>query len=109
MSEQQDPTGESLEDRDRQLFDLLEEYVNSLHRDDVPTRSGLFKRHPELAELLECLEHLKLVGPATVHERQGALVGHAAGYQDRYRASRVSLEQESIRFGDAIRWLGQLT
>lgn len=54
-------TGESsdnLDDNDRRLFELLDRYVESLHEDDVGSRSVLLERHPELMGLLKCLESL---------------------------------------------------
>jgi serine/threonine-protein kinase len=50
-------------DRDAALAELLDSYVEALHRGDAPSRSLLFERHPELAGLLACLETLDSLGP----------------------------------------------
>ena len=59
--------GDRLSERDQALAELLDSYVEALHRSDAPSRSALFERHPELAQLLGCLEALDSLGPqATV-------------------------------------------
>lgn len=50
--------GEPLPESDRRLFELLDQYVDHLHQDDLASRSVLLERHPELMELLHCLESL---------------------------------------------------
>ena len=64
MADQSERSGEPVRDQDRQLFELLDRYVQSLHCDDVQTRSGLLQRHPELDELLKCLNTLEAMGTA---------------------------------------------
>ncbi len=50
--------GNTLPEADQRLFDLLDQYLEHLHGEDIPSRSVLIERHPELAELLHCLESL---------------------------------------------------
>ncbi len=52
------PAGDTLSESDRRLFELLDQYVDHLHQEDLPSRSLLFQRHPELVELMHCLESL---------------------------------------------------
>ena len=59
--------------RDERLFELLDRYVSSLHAHDVNTRSGLFRRHPELTELLGYLDSLDSLAPAQVTDFGKAL------------------------------------
>ena len=54
---------ERANERDAALAELLESYVEALHRGDAPSRSALFQRHPELADLLSCLEALDSLVP----------------------------------------------
>ena len=51
------------EETDARLFEVLDRYVESLHRADAPTRSQLLTRHPELRGLLECLNGLDSLVP----------------------------------------------
>lgn len=50
--------GDTLSESDKRLFELLDQYVEHLHQEDMPSRSVLIERHPELLELMHCLESL---------------------------------------------------
>ena len=48
---------------DRQLFELLDQYVRLLHSEATAARADLLARHPELADLLACLDELESLAP----------------------------------------------
>lgn len=60
------PLGDTVPETDRRLFELLDQYVDHLHQDDLTSRSVLLERHPELMELLHCLESLDSLAIAPV-------------------------------------------
>ena len=62
MSDVQQPT--TTQEDERRLFELLDWYVETLHREDLQTRSALLERHGELADLLACLDLLEDLVPA---------------------------------------------
>ncbi len=49
---------DALPEADRRLFELLDQYLEHLHDEDITSRSVLIERHPELLELMHCLESL---------------------------------------------------
>ncbi len=49
---------ETLPESEQRLFDLLDQYVEHLHQEDIDSRSVLIERHPELLGLMHCLESL---------------------------------------------------
>ncbi len=56
-------------DDEQRLFALLDRYVDLLHDADIPSRSLLLARHPELGRLLACLESLDSLAPPDAIER----------------------------------------
>lgn len=44
---------------ERQLFEALDRYLTSLHVEDGETGSQLLRQHPELRELMQCLDGLQ--------------------------------------------------
>lgn len=54
-----DTDSDSFSDDEHKLFDSLNRYVNSLHTSDVQSASHVFQQHPELKELLNCLDGLE--------------------------------------------------
>lgn len=64
MSEANSYPDETVPEQDRQLFQMLDRYVELLHSGDVNSRSQLLDRQPELAELLGCLDTLEMLAPS---------------------------------------------
>ena len=48
---------------DRQLLDLLDDYLARLQAGRRPDREALVREHPELASALDCLEALEGLAP----------------------------------------------
>jgi len=48
---------------DEQLFDVLDRYMQLLHSDGIAARADLIAAHPQLAELLRCLDELESLAP----------------------------------------------
>lgn len=65
MSTPPDRPDDEPADADARLFAMLDGYVEALHRGEGLTRSQLWERHPELADLLRCLDSLECLAPAT--------------------------------------------
>ncbi|MFQ5732618.1 MAG: hypothetical protein ACE5KM_11785, partial [Planctomycetaceae bacterium] len=48
---------------DERLADVLDQYVDALHADDVGTRTQSLQGHPELRDLMGCLDSLEILAP----------------------------------------------
>ncbi len=71
-----------MNDRDLELFELLDKYVSMLGEQDSSSRTcmapeALLKAHPDLAGLLQCLDTLDSLAIAPVHDRAGATADDA--------------------------------
>jgi serine/threonine-protein kinase len=61
------------EPEDDPSFSLLEAYLQDLHAGRAPDRVRLLAEHPELADMLACIEAVEQLVPAGFHPSQGAL------------------------------------
>jgi serine/threonine protein kinase len=63
------PHDEQLSPQEQKLFEQLDRYVSSLHAGDINSLSGLIERHPELADLMGCLDSLEILAPTEIAEK----------------------------------------
>ena len=63
MSDGKQAPDSTVSERDRQLFALLDRYVQLLHSDETAERDNLVAEHPDLAALLDCLDELESLAP----------------------------------------------
>ena len=89
---------------DERLADVLDQYVDSLHADDVGSRTQSLQRHPELRDLMGCLDSLELLappyGPDDVAPNSPTLLSSKAGPEP--HAGDSSLIQPELTPGECF-------
>ena len=81
------PAPTDFDERDLRLAALLDRYVDALHRRDGESCTLVLAQHPELVELLRCLNALESIAP------RDAEADGACGRRRRRLSRRGDLEE----------------